>query len=513
MADDNETNEDTNVNLLVVNRPNIVEALLHDPSKAFDEARARGVLSREDCDALAGEKSNADKIRKCLDVVDGKGEECVQIFLNILYNLRDSYPQDLKKELKNFMIIKDYNSSLGECARLEDRFVEPVIVKSKPEIEVEYQEHEMIKPRRKNNVKKIKEDRVSMEDLFKQNGSSLQHVTKVLMFGSPGIGKSMLCRKLVVDWAENDEKIKNQFDFVILLKCRNLNHISTETTLKEIILNEYPSLKEVVVYLMENAFRLLLVLDALDEMKHPLDFNKVCTSPQEANDVGSIIAGLLQGTLLSHGTVLVTTRLMGLQWLHHVHYDPKSTCMAEIVGFSHEKTDNFFQRFFKNEEKAKQVLQHVSENEVLSSLCFNPVFCWITATCLGRYFDSNERSTRDPVPKTMTELFSLYLHLHLEHHGGKSITSSPNSLLSLCRLAFHGVKERKILFSDEDLITFLSEVFLKTEVESFFAALYFLLPECEESVDEVFFSLRFLVCLLVFLFVRVTSQPSFELGS
>uniref|UniRef100_A0A8C4R5Z9 NACHT domain-containing protein n=1 Tax=Eptatretus burgeri TaxID=7764 RepID=A0A8C4R5Z9_EPTBU len=344
----------------------------------------------------------------------------------------------------------------GECTRLEDRFVEPIIVKRKPGID---------EPR-------------------------VQRVTKVVIFGGPGIGKSMLCKKLVVDWAEEDEKKKNIFDFVVLLKCRNLNHISTETTLKKILLNEYHSLKEVVDYLMENVFRVLLVLDALDEMK-----------------LDPIIAALLNGTLLSRATVLVTTRPVGLQWLHSVDYDPKSTCMFEIFGFSHEKTLEFFEKFYKNEDKAKQVLQHVSENEVLSSLFFNPVFCWITATCLRRYFDSIGRTTHDPVPKTMTELFSLYLHLHLKHHGGESITSSPDSLLPLCRLAFQGVKERKILFSDEDLkregITkippaFLSEVFVKTEVESvchyeffhltvqeFFAALFFHLPECEESMDEV----------------------------
>uniref|UniRef100_A0A8C4N2E1 NACHT domain-containing protein n=2 Tax=Eptatretus burgeri TaxID=7764 RepID=A0A8C4N2E1_EPTBU len=444
--------------------------------------------------------------------------------------------EDLKEELlKNLRTIRDYNASPGECMRLEDRFVEPVIVKSKPEIEVESQVHEMMKPSRKYNLKKINEDRVTMRELFKRKESWLQYVTTVVMFGSPGIGKSMLCKKLVVDWAEEDDKIKNRFDFVILLKCRNLNHISTETTLRDIFLNEHPSLKEVVDDLMENAFRVLLVLDALDEMKHRLDFNDVCKSPNKANKIGSIIAGLLQGTLLSQGTVLVTTRLVDLQWIQDVDFDPISTCMVEIVGFSHEKTEEFFEKFYRNEDKAKQVLQYLSENEVLSSLCFNPVFCWITATCLTRYFNAIDRSTCDPAPKTMTELFSLYLHLHLKHHGGESITSSPDSLLSLCRLAFHGVKARKILFSDEDLkregitkspalqrflqrilpralasrwdkgkgITkpspaFLSEVFLKTEVESvchyeffhltvqeFFAALYFLLPECEESVDEV----------------------------
>uniref|UniRef100_A0A8C4NKP2 NACHT domain-containing protein n=1 Tax=Eptatretus burgeri TaxID=7764 RepID=A0A8C4NKP2_EPTBU len=444
--------------------------------------------------------------------------------------------EELKEELlKNFGTIQDCNVSPGECARLEDSFVEPVIVKSEPGIEVESQVHKKKKLSRKKNH----EDRVSMENLFDQNKSSVQCVSKVVMFGRPGIGKSMLCKKLVVDWAEEKEKMKNKFDFVILLKCRNLNHISTKTTLKKILLNEYPSLREVVDDLIENPSRILLVLDALNELKHPLDFENVCKSPQEANKVGSIIAGLLQGTLLSHGTVLVTTRLVGLEWLHHVDYDPRSTRKVEIVGFSQEKTEEFFEKFNGNMDKAKQVLEYLSENDVLSSLCFNPVFCRITATCFSRYFDSHEGSARDPGPKTMTELFSLYLHLHLEHPGGESITSYPDSLLPLCRLAFHGVKERKILFSEEDLkregitqslarkrflqkmlpgtkvssfskvkkeegITkpspaLLSEFFVKTEVEGvchyeflhvtvqeFFAALYFLLPQCSESVSKVY---------------------------
>ena len=133
--------------------------------------------------------------------------------------------------MKNFRTIKDYNFAFGECLRLGDRFVEPVIVKSKPEIEVESTEHEMMKPSREYNLKKTIEDRVSMEDLFKRKMFWMQHMTKVLMFGGPGIGKSMLCKKLVVDWAEEDENIKNKFDLVFLLKCRNLNRISTETTL------------------------------------------------------------------------------------------------------------------------------------------------------------------------------------------------------------------------------------------------------------------------------------------
>uniref|UniRef100_A0A8C4QD03 CARD domain-containing protein n=2 Tax=Eptatretus burgeri TaxID=7764 RepID=A0A8C4QD03_EPTBU len=93
MAENGETNEDMNEKLLRENGPNIIDAFMYDPSKAFDEARARGVLSRQDYDKLEGEESNADKLRKCLHIVDGKGEECAKTFLEIIYNIRGTYPR------------------------------------------------------------------------------------------------------------------------------------------------------------------------------------------------------------------------------------------------------------------------------------------------------------------------------------------------------------------------------------------------------------------------------------
>ena len=82
-----------NVNLLMVNRANIIEALMYDPSKAFDDARAKGVLNRQNYSDMKGEKTNADKVRMCLDIVDGKGEESATKFLKILCKYRKSYPR------------------------------------------------------------------------------------------------------------------------------------------------------------------------------------------------------------------------------------------------------------------------------------------------------------------------------------------------------------------------------------------------------------------------------------
>uniref|UniRef100_UPI00358EE117 ankyrin repeat and protein kinase domain-containing protein 1-like isoform X2 n=1 Tax=Myxine glutinosa TaxID=7769 RepID=UPI00358EE117 len=93
MAAEDETIEDMNLKLLRENRPDIIDALMYDPSKAFDEAIARGVLSRQNYSDLSSEKSSADKIRKCLDIVDGKGEESAKRFRNILCKLSKSYPR------------------------------------------------------------------------------------------------------------------------------------------------------------------------------------------------------------------------------------------------------------------------------------------------------------------------------------------------------------------------------------------------------------------------------------
>uniref|UniRef100_A0A8C4R5Q4 CARD domain-containing protein n=1 Tax=Eptatretus burgeri TaxID=7764 RepID=A0A8C4R5Q4_EPTBU len=93
MADQGETNEGVNVKLMIENRTNIIEALSYSPSKVFDEVKAKGVLNREDYHRVLAQECDEEKIRKCLDIMEGKGEESAKIFLKILSNLPDTYPR------------------------------------------------------------------------------------------------------------------------------------------------------------------------------------------------------------------------------------------------------------------------------------------------------------------------------------------------------------------------------------------------------------------------------------
>ncbi|XP_072892299.1 NACHT, LRR and PYD domains-containing protein 12-like [Hemitrygon akajei] len=85
-------------------------------------------------------------------------------------------------------------------------------------------------------------------------------------------------------------------------------------------------------------------------------------------------------------------------------------------------------------------------------MSYNPSYCWILALVLGPFFTQR---VRDPqrVPKTITQLYSYYIYNILKNHG-REIESPRDVLLRVGQMAFRGVSEKKIVFTDEDLIKY-----------------------------------------------------------
>ncbi|XP_072894573.1 NLR family CARD domain-containing protein 3-like [Hemitrygon akajei] len=85
-------------------------------------------------------------------------------------------------------------------------------------------------------------------------------------------------------------------------------------------------------------------------------------------------------------------------------------------------------------------------------MSYNPSYCWILALALGPFFTQR---VRDPqrVPKTITQLYSYYIYNILKNHG-REIENPRDVLLRVGQMAFRGVSERKIVFTDGDLINY-----------------------------------------------------------
>ncbi|XP_072893739.1 NACHT, LRR and PYD domains-containing protein 3-like isoform X2 [Hemitrygon akajei] len=85
-------------------------------------------------------------------------------------------------------------------------------------------------------------------------------------------------------------------------------------------------------------------------------------------------------------------------------------------------------------------------------MSYNPSYCWILALALGPFFTQR---VRDPqrVPKTITQLYSYYIYNILKNHS-REIENPRDVLLRVGQMAFRGVSEKKIVFTDGDLIKF-----------------------------------------------------------
>ncbi|XP_059817457.1 NACHT, LRR and PYD domains-containing protein 3-like [Hypanus sabinus] len=295
------------------------------------------------------------------------------------------------------------------------------------------------------------------DQLFLRRFSRNKSTSAILaaVAGVAGIGKTTMVQKIVHDWATG--KIYQQFQFVFSFKFRDLNSINCRINLRELILDQYPYFGNFLREIWKNPEGLLLIFDGLDEFKDKIDFadsqrdtepQPTGTDPEFKCKVSDIVYSLIQGKLLPGCSVLVTTRPTAL----HLLEKAEISIWAEILGFTDEERKEYFIRHFKDQTVAEAVFKHVKENEILYTMSYNPSYCWILALALGPFFTQR---VRDPqrVPKTITQLYSYYIYNILKNHG-REIENPRDVLLRVGQLAFRGVSEKKIVFTDRDLIKY-----------------------------------------------------------
>ena len=293
---------------------------------------------------------------------------------------------------------------------------------------------------------------------------------KVLIVGRPGIGKSLFCTKLLRDWAFSRPLFNAElhFDFAFLLKFRKFNS-EEKFSLRELFSRaEFSPSKrlddEVWSHIVQNPNKLLILFDGFDEFSEISSFganHRSSTSEEQAMPLFALLYNIVKGHLLAGATVVTTTRPTAVSDLTTFPF--QST--FEILGFASEQVEEYVDNFTKTAAKkdtGKKIWQHISTNMNIFTLCYVPVNLFIVCSCLLEVLNFENLSTGVGLPTKLTHIYQmatkLFFFRHNEQYRDKHLRREdieskewPPEFKPLAKIAFDGIRERKLIFSSNEV--------------------------------------------------------------
>ncbi len=320
-------------------------------------------------------------------------------------------------------------------------------------------EHEV---RQIENVRRRAESQeiqVECTNLFKAPEQDKQ-IRTVMTKGVAGIGKSVSVQKFVLDWADGKENVDISFIFPLPFREMNLKE-KKKQSLMSLVSQFFPETKGLNLA-RKDKFKVLFILDGLDECRLPLNFkdNETWRDVSSPASLDVLLTNLIKGNLFPSALIWITTRPAAASKIPPDCIDR----VTEIRGFNDAQKEEYFKKRFTDENQAKEIIDHVKQSKSLFIMCHIPVFSWISATVLKnileekRNNDVKSSQADEDTPKTLTQMYTHFLRFQIlqsrQKYDGEyrpDVSWDKDAILTLGKLAFHQLERNNLIFYESDL--------------------------------------------------------------
>ncbi|KAL1251722.1 hypothetical protein QQF64_019518, partial [Cirrhinus molitorella] len=298
-----------------------------------------------------------------------------------------------------------------------------------------------------------------------------KEIKSVLTKGVAGIGKSVSVQKFILDWAEGKENQDINFIFPLPFREMNLTE-EKKLSLMDLITQFFPDIKGLNLT-RRNNFKVLFILDGLDECRLPLNFegNEMWSDVSSPASLDVLLTNLIKGNLLPSALIWITTRPAAASKIPPDCIDQ----VTEVRGFNDAQKEEYFKKRFTDENQAKEIFDHVKKSKSLFIMCHIPVFCWISATVFENIIEEKrnndlknnetddssktlQESSTEDTPKTLTQMYTHFLRFQIQQSRRKydgeyrpDVFWDKDAILSLGKLAFQQLEKNNLIFYDTDL--------------------------------------------------------------
>ena len=369
----------------------------------------------------------------------------------------------------------DFGGTNISTRPIEDIYVNVIIQEGQEQLSAyptEFNRHEIYRCHLETpeTVTKLTEP----SDIFKpiKGQRNRTYPRTILVIGRPGIGKTMLTKKLLHQWKRQEVEFWHD-KMVILLQLRKFNegNVSLRDMIKKsegIAASDFDSVFD---FILSNPQKTVLIFDGLDELS--VDSNLLnndtvsINSPNQKMPAFSILKMLVKGEKLHNFTVLITSRSTAKDVLRVLRFSRK----VEILGFFREQIQDYVYKFCENDrDNARKIWHHIRDSGELLSLCYVPVNSYIVCLTLKETIktfktkggDFEGAKETDHIPKTVTELYKRAVKVLIyRHHPRYKSRLPPSDYLIECfpkelesdlswseikQAAKHGIEKGELIF-------------------------------------------------------------------